>query len=253
LKPETCNLFPIPDLFKSDHVLCIQPHPDDLEIGAGATIARLNQAGVKTTWLTVTDGSAGTFDPSVKREELARIRRSEAEKAAALLGTADMIWIGFTDGGTLPYEEVRSEITAAIRELKPASILVCDPWLPYEAHSDHIRSGLAAAEAAFLSHMPYFCPENLSGGLKPHKVEAVAFYYTAYPNTYIDVSDYWHQKLAAIECHASQFPPEKGKLLQDYLTARAREQARSRGCELVEALKVLSTSHLHIFEAAWQC
>ncbi len=253
MKPETCNFFPVPDLFKSDHLLCIQPHPDDLEIGAGATVAKLNQAGVKTTWLTVTDGSAGTYDPTVNRNELARIRRSETEEAASLLGTADMIWLGFADGGTLSYEKARSEITAVIRKLKPDAVLVCDPWLPYEAHSDHIRTGLAAAEAAFLSHMPYFCPENLTGGLEPHKVEAVAFYYTAYPNTYIDVSDYWDQKLAAIGCHVSQFPPEKGKLLKDYLTARAREKAHERGCEMVETLKVLSTNHLHIFEAAWQC
>ncbi len=253
MKTETGSYLPIPDLFKLDHLLCIQPHPDDLEIGAGATIARLNRAGVRTTWLTVTDGSAGTCDSSVKRDELARIRRSETEKAAALLGTTEQIWLDFADGGTLPYEKARSDIAGVIRKVKPAAVLVCDPWLPYEAHSDHIRTGLAAAEAAFLSHMPYFCPENLTGGLETHKVEAVAFYYTAYPNTYIDVSGWWDQKLAAIACHASQFSAEKRRLLENYLLTRAREQARGRGFELAEALKVLSTNHLHIFEAAWQC
>lgn len=253
MKPEICEFFPIPDLFQFDHLLCIQPHPDDLEIGAGAAIARLNRTGIKTTWLTVTDGSAGTYDPSANPASLARARRKEAEKAAALLGTENLFWLDFADGANLPYEKARSGIAGAIRKLKPAAVLVCDPWLPYEAHTDHIRTGLAAAEAAFLSHMPYFCPENLADGQRPHKVEAVAFYYTAYPNTFIDVTDYWELKLAAIDCHATQFPPAKAKPLKDYLTAKARQQARNHGCELVEALKVLSTNHLHIFEVAWQC
>lgn len=253
MKPEICNFFPIPDLFQHDYLLCIQPHPDDLEIGAGATIAKLNRTGVKTTWLTVTDGSAGTDDPSADPVSLARTRRKEAEKAAALLGTADLTWLDFADGGNLPYDKTRSGIAGIIRKLKPAAVLVCDPWLPYEAHTDHIRTGLATAEAAFLSHMPHFCPENLADGLEPHKVETVAFYYTAYPNTFIDVTNYWELKLAAIDCHATQFPPAKGKLLKDYLTAKARQQAKDHGCDLVEAIKVLSTNHLHIFENAWQC
>ncbi len=253
MKPDICNFFPIPDLFKTEHLLCIQPHPDDLEIGAGATVARLYRAGVNITWLTVTNGSAGTYDPSVNCTDLARTRRYETEKAAAILGANDLLWLNFPDGGNLPYEKARSSIAGAIRKTKPTAVLVCDPWLPYEAHSDHIRTGLAAAEAAFLSAIPYFCPENLEEGLTTHKVETVAFYYTAYPNTLIDASACWDSKLAAIDCHVSQFPPEKGKLLKRYLTEKAREQAESYNFELAEALKVLSPNHLHIFEPAWQC
>jgi len=253
MKPDICNFFPIPDLLKTDQLLCIQPHPDDLEIGAGAAVARMIQSGTKVTCLTVTDGSAGTYDSSVSQDDLIQTRYHETLKASEILGIKELLWLGFADGGNLPYEEVRTGITRTIRKIKPNAVLVCDPWLPYEAHSDHIRTGLAASEAAFLSGMPYFCPSLLEEGFEPHTVSMIAFYYTAYPNTFIDVDKTWELKLAAIDCHTSQFPPDKVNMLKEYLTAKAREQAKKQDCEFVEALKVLSTNHLHIFEDAWQC
>ncbi len=253
MKPTICNLLPIPDLFKSKSILCIQPHPDDLEIGTGATVARLAHSGIPVTCLTVTDGSAGTYDPTVNRNQLARTRRLETEKSMHSLGIDELIWLDYTDGGNLPFEAVRSDITRTIRRLKPSTIMVCDPWLPYEAHSDHLRTGMAAAEAGFMSGLPFFCPEDLEAGFEPHKNEIIAFYYTAYPNTYIDVTETWELKMAAIDCHTSQFPPGKKELLKNYLATKASIQAEKQGCDLVEALKVLSPGHLHIFEEAWQC
>ncbi len=253
MRPEICNFFPIPDLLKAEHLLCIQPHPDDIEIGAGATIARISRSGGKITLLTVTDGSVGTTDPTVNRAELVQTRKKETEKSAGILGVKELLWLDYTDGGCLPYEEVRADITRQIRKLKPAAVMVCDPWLPYEAHTDHLRTGMAAAEAAFLSGMPYFSSRDMEEGINPYKVSAIAFYCTAYPNTFIDASINWDLKLAAIDCHQSQFPSPKGKVLKDYLTAKAREQGKSQGLELVETFKVLSPDHLHIFEAAWQC
>lgn len=253
MKQDLCDFFPRPDLFQADHLLCIQPHPDDLEIGAGATIARLCRSGRKVTWLTVTDGSAGTYDRSISRAHLALCRRRETEKAAEILGVDTLLWLDYPDGGHLPYNEIRSGISRTIRKIKPCAVLICDPWLPYEAHSDHIRTGRAGAEAAFLSGMPYFCPENLEEGFEPHTIRAVAFYFSAYPNTYIDVSAYWDLKLAAINCHTSQFPAEKKQPFTDYLTARARELGQNQNYSLAEAFKVLSPQHLHIFETAWMC
>jgi len=253
VKPGICDFLPVPDLLKSKSILCIQPHPDDLEIGAGATVARLVLGGAAVTCLTVTDGSAGTYNPSDDQENLIKTRRSEAEKSARILGFKELIWLDFPDGGVLPFEQVRAEITRTIRKIRPQAVLVCDPWLPYEAHSDHIRTGFAAAEAAFLSGLPRFCPDDLRDGFKPHAVDMVAFYYTAYPNTFVDVTETWEMKLSAIDCHTSQFPPEKMELLKKYLAARAREQAENLDLELVEGLKVLAPGHLHIFEEAWRC
>ncbi len=253
MKPGICGFLPIPDLLKAKSVLCIQPHSDDMEIGAGATIAHMTGLGSSVKCLTVTDGSAGTCNLSANIEQLKATRRSETERSAEILGVKELLWFDYADGGNLPYESIRAEITRTIRRLRPSAVLVCDPWLPYEAHSDHNRTGLAAAEASLLAGMPKFCPADSEEGIMPHKVDMVAFYYTAYPNTFVDVTVTWKLKLEAIDCHASQFSGKKGEKLKQYLTARAREQAAGRGCDLVEALKVLSVGHLHIFEEAWQC
>ena len=55
------DFFPLPDLESCQNLLCIQPHPDDNEVGAGATIARLTAKGCRITYLTVTDGRYGTL------------------------------------------------------------------------------------------------------------------------------------------------------------------------------------------------
>ncbi len=253
MKPRICDFLPIPDFLSAENILCIQPHPDDMEIGAGATIARLSRSGKNVTVLTVTDGSAGTYRATDKPDEIADIRKKETENSAKLLGVEKLHWLNYADGGNLPYEKVRADLTGAIRRLKPDAVMVCDPWLPYEAHSDHNRTGLAAAEACLLSGMPHFCPDDLKNGIMPHSVEMITFYYTAYPNTLIDVSDTWGIKLAAIDCHISQFSGKKGKKLKEYLTLKAEEQAEKEKCRLVEAFKVLTVNHLHIFEEAWQC
>jgi N,N'-diacetylchitobiose non-reducing end deacetylase len=246
-----CDLMPVPDLMKSESLLVIQPHPDDLEIGAGATVAKLIRAGKKVSCLTVTDGAAGTYDGSVGKSELTAVRKAESEAAAKLLGLKNLHWLNFPDGGNLVYDEIRAAFASAIRQLKPETVMVCDPWLPYEVHSDHIRTGLAAAEAAFLANMPRFCPVDIENGLQPHAVKIVAFYYTAYPNTFIDAADTWPLKMQAIDCHVSQFPGAKAEELKDLLQARAAALGVESGAELVEAFKVLSPGHLHIYEDAW--
>lgn len=253
MKPVICDLLPIPDLLKAASLLVIQPHPDDMEIGAGATVASMIRSGASVTCLTVTDGSVGTYNPAFLPVDLVETRRRETEKAADILGIKDLLWLDFADGGNLPYEEVRAKLTRAIRIIKPAAVMVCDPWLPYEVHSDHIRTGLAAAEAGFLAGMPHFCLADFQEGIQPHTVDIFAFYYSAYPNTFVDVSETWPLKLKAIDCHASQFPPDKAEMLKAFLTLKSRTHAEGRGCELIEALKVLSSLHLHIFEEAWQC
>lgn len=243
----------IPDLLKTENLLCIQPHPDDMEIGAGATISRLTKSGTTVTVLTVTDGSVGTYNSDITPGDLTKLRRTEAETAAKILGVDQMIWLDFSDGGNLVLDHVRSSITREIRKIKPAAVMVCDPWLPYEAHSDHIQTGLAASEACLLSAMPYFYPADLQQGLHPHAVEMIAFYYTAYPNTFINADEHWPNKVAALECHRSQFPAEKLDKLKHYLEKNAGDRATECNCDLVEAFKVLSIDHLHIFEDAWRC
>ncbi len=247
------DLLPLPELLSMRRVLCVQAHPDDVEIGAGATVARLIQTGSEVVYLTVTDGGAGTTDSSVTPPELAAIRRREGEEAAALLGVTRMIWLDFPDGASLQLPAVRDKIIEAVRQVRPEAVMVMDPWLPYEGHSDHRVTGLAAAEAVLLSGFPHIAPQHFAAELEPHAPAAVAFYSTSRPNTFIDVTATWPLKIEAVSRHKSQFTPESLGMIGAYLTAKAREHAAERGFELAEAFKVLSPTHLHMFEDAWQC
>jgi len=252
-QPKVKDLLPIPELMEMRRVLCVQAHPDDGEIGAGATVAKLTRAGADVIYLTITDGGVGTEDASITPAELARIRRGEGEEAAGLLGVNEMIWLDFPDGSCLELAPVRERIIKAIREVRPKAIMVMDPWLPYEAHSDHRITGLAAAEAAMLSAFPHVCPQHLAEGLETHPIEAVAFYGTSRPNTFIDVTETWPLKMEALSKHKSQFPGGSLEMIGAYLTAKAYEHATGKGFEMAEAFKVLTPTHLHFFEDAWQC
>ena len=75
-----------PDILKSKCALCIQPHPDDNEIGMGGTVAVLAQAGCTVHYLTVTNGDQGNKNRTASPQETARVRRAEAIAAGTHLG-----------------------------------------------------------------------------------------------------------------------------------------------------------------------
>ena len=248
------DLLPVPKLEDAKRILCIQPHTDDNEVGAGASIAKLIAAGVKVGYLTVTDGGVGTVDRNLEPERLILTRRKELEESGRLLGVKDFFCLDHPDGGTLQLSKVRDDIVKTIRIFRPDTVMAPDPWLQYEAHSDHLVTGLAAAESLLYCEFPNYCPEHLSKeGLEPHKVQSIAFYGTSRPNTFIDVENTWQLKLEALKKHQSQFDAQAFEFLGLYLTAKARELAENTDFEIVEAFKVLTPMHLHYFEFTESC
>lgn len=237
------DLLPIPDLENCASLLCIQPHPDDNEIGAGATIAKLAKNGCKITYLTVTDGSIGSSDPNAKPEDIARIRKQEVEKAAECLGVSELVFLNFPDGSYPSEKELCKSIVEVVRRVAPEFIMVPDPFLPYECHPDHRHVGMAAAEAMIFSPFAGF---KTGGNAEPWGVTGIAFHSTAYPNTFIAVDDTWDDKFKALSCHASQFEPDTLELLSMYFGLKAAGNAEGKGCEMAEAFKVLSGDHLHM-------
>ncbi len=239
------DFLPIPELEVCKRLLCIQPHPDDNEVGAGATIAKLASLGCEITYLTVTDGSKGTYDPNQTGEELANIRLQEATEAAALLGVTHHRFLGFEDGGYASEKELCNRIISVIREVKPEIIMTVDPFLLYEGHPDHRRVGMAAAEACLFSNMVSYRTGRV-GQDEPWSVSGIAFHTTAHPNTIINVDATWELKNKAILTHKSQFEPESFQFLQRYFDYKAQEYAKGKGFERGEAFKVLTPTHLHM-------
>jgi LmbE family N-acetylglucosaminyl deacetylase len=220
-------------------VLCVQPHPDDCEYGAGATLADLADSGVEITYLTLTDGSKGTLDPSVEPRRLAEVRRREQERAAQVIGVSKLIWLDYPDG-ELPYSaEVRRRILEVIRGERPDVVMSPDPWLAYEAHPDHRHGGLLTLEAVMFSPLPLF-----DKGSQPHSVKVVVLYYTARPNYFHPVDRTFERKLEALKAHESQFAAT-WQTLELYLRVLAAAYGGQAGSTYAEAFRVLPTLLLH--------
>ncbi|NLG68197.1 MAG: PIG-L family deacetylase, partial [Firmicutes bacterium] len=181
------QMVPPPRIDDCRRVLCVQPHPDDTDIGAGATVARLARLGAEVHYLTVTDGSAGAVDPGLDRTRLTALRRQEQEQAARILGVRELRWLDYPDAGDYSEYRVRLAVIRAIRELRPDLLLTVDPWTPYESHPDHLICGRAVAAAALLHGFAAVGDADaaVDRGARPRPLVGIAFYPTAHPNQYV--------------------------------------------------------------------
>ncbi|WP_457751025.1 PIG-L deacetylase family protein [Thermococcus sp.] len=239
--------FKIDDPFKDvEKVLCIEPHPDDCVIGLGGTIKKLTSAGIEVIYLLLTDGSMGTTDDGISNHELALTRLKEEKESAEMLGVDKIITLDFVDT-ELPYDrEARKEIVTVIRKEKPEMVLMPDPWLPYESHPDHRRTGLLGIEAVSFSGLPNFNQTDLVAGLEPHSVSAIGFYYTHKPNYFVDITDLMDLKLEAIQKHKSQFTDEIWELWEPYLRTIALYYGKLGGTKYAEGIRFVPGLFLHL-------
>jgi LmbE family N-acetylglucosaminyl deacetylase len=240
------SILPIPDIFSAKRVLAIQPHYDDNDIAAGGTLARLSAAGARVDYLTVTDDQLGLIDPSLSFEDAEKVLRSEQTKAGRIIGVGEQHWLGYPDAGEYNQDELARKIIRVMREFKPDLIFCPDPWLPYEAHPDHVRTGLAAACATQLFGLPRLkIDAEIDMGFKPYELLGVAFYFTREPNVFPDISREKVKKDLAIQSYKAQFTPEGMDQLLMVLEAKAQALGQAQGVEYAEGLKVLQTLQLH--------
>ena len=253
------QLLGLPSLLDVKTVLCVQPHPDDNEIGAAGTLMALAARSCKIVFVTATDGGAGLPDAQMSSAELVEIRRAERQRAGELLGVAEQLELGFHDAGTYSVDDVARRLLPILRAYRPDLVMTVDPWMPYEAHPDHIKTGYGVTQAMVFAGN--HAVQQDAG--QPYAVPQVAFYASSYPNTFIDITTYWERKLAAIQAHKSQFDIPEWSLLAAYFSAQAREiyqtnQARvqnvpetpGEGPRYAEAFKLLATQQLHYFPTA---
>lgn len=241
------TVLPIPDLFSARRVLCVQPHYDDNDIAAGGTIARLKSAGAEVVYLTVTDDLMGVVDRSLTDRQAAEALRRDQLAAGALIGVDRQILLGYPDAGDYDYFALRRDMLRYLRELKPDLLLAPDPWLAYEAHRDHVQTGLAAAEAVIFMDLLKITSSDpaVDAAYAGGALRGVAFYLTSEPNMIVDVDPTWETKLAAVRCYQAQFEPAGMEELLALIDLKARQAAQGQPFERGEPLKVLHPSALH--------
>lgn len=243
---------PLPHIEEYDRYLFIGPHPDDIEIGAGATAAKLISQNKKVCFLICIDGRFGDGNAPMGtgREQLVEMRRNEALASAAMLGVRDVRFLNLCDGAGYTRNELLRGIAAVVGDFKPDIIFAPDPCVTSECHADHINVGECARQIACFA--PYSGIME-SYGAESAAVKALAYYMTAKPNRFVKTSGHLDTQLKAVfTCHKSQFPDgsRDAKSIALYLKLRSVDFGlRSmKGC--AEGFRVLGVTHMHCLPEA---
>ena len=191
------------DLETPERALAIGAHPDDIEFGCGATLAKWAAAGCRIFHLVCTDGSKGTWDAAADTTALVATRREEQRAASRALGGAgDVVFLGWTDGELEAGLRQRWEVAYWIRRLRPDVVLGHDPWKRYRLHPDHRNAGFLATDGVVAARDPFFFPEQ---GERPHRPKALLLWEADEPDHVEEVESFVGAKLAALLEHRSQF------------------------------------------------
>ena len=193
-----------------ERVLVIAAHPDDIDFGAAGTIATWTASGIEVSYCLCTDGDAGGFDESVSRADMARIRRAEQTAAAEAVGVHELHWLGHPDGRLYVTHDLRRDISRVIRTVRPQRVLSQSPTRNleriYASHPDHLACGEATLAAVYPdARNPFAHPQLLEEEhLEPWAVAET--WLMAHPkgDTWVDITDSFPRKVAALRCHESQ-------------------------------------------------
>jgi LmbE family N-acetylglucosaminyl deacetylase len=230
-----------------DRILVVFAHPDDVDFGVAGSVARWTDAGAAVTYCVVTDGDAGGSDPSVSREEMRLIRHREQEAAAAEVGVKDLVWLGYPDGRVQATLELRRDIARVIRQVRPQRVVSPSPERMWErifaSHPDHLAVGEAAISAVYPdARNPFAFPELAEEGLEAHTVGEVWLMASGQADTYVDVTETFDRKVAALRCHASQIADPDGveQFVRSFLSDNGRRAGWVDG-RLAEAFRRVIT------------
>ena len=236
------------DLPTPARALAIAAHPDDIEFGAGATLAKWAAEGCQLFHLVCTDGAKGSWDPDEDQAKLVALRQEEQRAASrALGGTGECIFLGWPDGELESGLRQRWEVAYWIRRCRPDVVLGHDPWKRYRLHPDHRNAGYLATEGIVAARDPHFFPEQ---NLPHHRPTALLLWEADEADHVEVVGDAAAEaKLAALLAHESQFrstmsiddatSEDQVAEFADRMRARLRDHGAQVGADLGEAFKVM--------------
>lgn len=215
--------------------LVITAHPDDAEYGMAGSVARWVRDGKSVAYVICTSGEKGTSDRSIRPEDLARIREKEQQSAADVLGVRSVDFLHYPDQGLEDTPGMRKHIVRLLRTYRPHTVATTDPYRRYIWHRDHRIIGQVVLDAVFpfaRDHAAY--PDLLEQGVEPHKVRELLFFGTKDTNYYVDITDTYEIKLAALKCHDTQMREQNLEQLHERLLKRFKTFGEKGGYTLAE-------------------
>ena len=230
-----------------ERILVVTAHPDDLDFGAGGTIAQWSAKGIEISYCIATNGDQGGNDPKITREEMKQIRRREQTAAGKVLGVSDIHFLNYRDGWLTPTIELRKDIVRVIRKVRPQRMLIQSPernWNRLGAsHPDHLAAGEAAIQAIYPDSGNPFAFEDLlhDEKLEPWGIKEVWVMMADGSDHHVDITDTFDLKMKALAAHASQTSHMEG------FEERIREWGTSMGAavgltdgRLAETFKIVT-------------
>src|SRR5690554_843443 len=179
-------------------ILAFGAHPDDVELGCGATIAKEISLGKKVGIVDLTRGELGTRGS-------AEIRDKEAAKSAEILGVEVRENLGFRDGFFVNDEAHQLEIIKIIRKYRP-EIVLCNAI--DDRHIDHGKGSKLVSDACFLSGLRRI-ETQLNGIEQEEWRPKLVYHYIQWknitPDFVVDVSGFMDKKIASVMAYGSQF------------------------------------------------
>ncbi len=217
-------------------ILAFGAHPDDVELGCSATIAKEISLGKKVGIVDLTRGELGTRGS-------AEIRDQEAANAAKILGVSVRENLKFADGFFTNDKEHQLEVIRMIRKYQP-EIVLCNAV--DDRHIDHPKGSKLVSEACFLSGLLKI-ETTIEGVIQEKWRPKQVYHYIQWkniePDFVIDVSGYMDKKIDAVLAYSSQFydpksaepeTPITSKNFTDSINYRARDLGRLIGVDFAE-------------------
>ncbi len=230
-------------------ILSITAHPDDVDFGAAGTVAQWTDAGIEVIYCLVTDGDAGGSDEDIPRAKMASLRRAEQIAAAKCVGVTDVRFLGYPDGQVEATIDLRRDLARVIRQVRPDRVVSSSPERNYVrlgiSHPDHRAVGSATLDAVYPdARNPFAFPElRAEEGLEAWTVREVWISGGPAPTRYVDVTDTFPRKVAALRAHETQIahPDDLEQMLRERLARTAAQGGLPEG-RLAEAFQVLNTA-----------
>lgn len=184
-------------------VLAIVAHPDDLEYGAAAAVAKWTTAGARVSYLLVSKGEAGI--DGMRPEQSARVRDEEQRASAAIVGVDAVDFLDYPDG-TIQYGlELRRDLARVIREQRPNTLLLFnhrDNWgfAGSRNSADHRAVGEAALDAVADAGNRWIFPDD---GGEPHSAKRSLVAGSPQAEHAIDVTGFLDLAVQSLAAHAA--------------------------------------------------
>jgi LmbE family N-acetylglucosaminyl deacetylase len=165
---EPLGLEPLEEDWQS--ALAVVAHPDDLEFGAAAAIARWTRQGKDIVYCLVTSGEAGI--DGIAPEDSGPLREVEQRASAAVVGVSEVEFLGLPDGVLEYGVALREVIARQVRTHQPDIVITNnfrDTWDGDRIlnQSDHIATGRATLDAVRDAANRWIFPSQLDDGLEP--------------------------------------------------------------------------------------